>query len=158
MTSDQKQEFTLKITQANKTELVVILYEMTLIYIMDAKNMHTLNRRKEFQKEIKNARGCIEELLQSLNLEFEIAKVLFKLYLYISKLLACADARNKREPLEEIEVIITHLKEAYQEVSKNDQTGSIMKNTQTVYAGLTYGKSNLNENLSDQGGNRGFLI
>ena len=73
------------------------------------------------------------------------------------KLLACAEVRNKREPLEEIEVIITHVKEAYQEVSKNDQTGSIMKNTQTVYAGLTYGKSKLNENLSDQGGNRGFV-
>ena len=33
MTKELKQQFTLKITQANKTQLIVILYEMLLIYL-----------------------------------------------------------------------------------------------------------------------------
>ena len=37
MTSELKQQFTLKISQANKTRLVVILYEMMLVYIEEAR-------------------------------------------------------------------------------------------------------------------------
>ena len=37
MTKECKQQFTLRITQANKTELIVILYEMLLAYTQDAK-------------------------------------------------------------------------------------------------------------------------
>ena len=36
MTKECKQQFTLRITQANATQLVVILYEMTLQYLADA--------------------------------------------------------------------------------------------------------------------------
>ena len=35
MTKECKQQFTLRITQANATQLVVILYEMTLQYLTD---------------------------------------------------------------------------------------------------------------------------
>ena len=33
-----------------------------------------------------------------------------------------------------------------------------MNNSQTVYAGLTYGRNQLTENMADQGTNRGMLI
>ena len=36
MKKEDKQRFTLRITQANPTELVVILYEMLLGYLKDA--------------------------------------------------------------------------------------------------------------------------
>ena len=36
MTKECRQQFTLRITQANKTELIVILYEMILTYLDDA--------------------------------------------------------------------------------------------------------------------------
>ena len=36
MTREMKQEFTLRITQANKTQLITILYEMVLLYIDEA--------------------------------------------------------------------------------------------------------------------------
>ena len=35
MTKECKQQFTLRITQANSTQLIVILYEMTLQYLAD---------------------------------------------------------------------------------------------------------------------------
>ena len=36
MTQEKKQEFTLKISQANKTQLITILYEMVIEYLNDA--------------------------------------------------------------------------------------------------------------------------
>ena len=36
MKKEDKQQFTLRITQANSTQLVVILYEMLLCYLEDA--------------------------------------------------------------------------------------------------------------------------
>ena len=37
MTNELKKEYTLRISQANKTQLIVILYEMMLIYVDEAK-------------------------------------------------------------------------------------------------------------------------
>ena len=40
MTKGLKQQYTLRITQANKSALVVILYEMTITYLEDAMKAH----------------------------------------------------------------------------------------------------------------------
>ena len=55
-------------------------------------------------------------------------------------------------------VMIQELKESYEQVSSQDTSAPIMQNTQTVYAGLTYGKTSLNVDLSDQGTHRGFRV
>ena len=57
MTKELKQEYTLKITQANKTQLVVILYEMLLTYLEDAVSAHEKNDRAGFRDGIRKARG-----------------------------------------------------------------------------------------------------
>ena len=36
MKKEQKQEFTLRITRANKTQMIVILYDMVLVYLEDS--------------------------------------------------------------------------------------------------------------------------
>ena len=40
MTKELKQEYTLRITQANKTQLITILYEMLLVYVDDARTAY----------------------------------------------------------------------------------------------------------------------
>ena len=59
MTKECKQQFTLRITQANATQLVVILYEMTLQYLTDgeqaaddAELLEAVRRAREDQDEI----------------------------------------------------------------------------------------------------------
>lgn len=158
MTDDFKQRFTLRITQANKTELIVILYEMTMLYVKDAKEALAIGDIEKFRKEIKRARRCVEELLSSLHIEYAIARHMMQLYLYVNRELAKADLRCTEEPLEHILIVIQNLYEAYLEISKQDTSKPIMSNTQSVYAGLTYGKNNLNENLMDNTTNRGFLV
>lgn len=156
MTKELKQQYTLKITQANKTQLVVILYEMLLIYLEEARQAHQEQDRAGFREGIRRARGCLKELMASLHFEYEPAMNLLQLYLYANRELARADIKNSTEELEHVKMVMTRLHEAYEKVSEADTSAPVMSNTQTVYAGLTYGKNTLIENLSDEGSSRGF--
>lgn len=158
MTKELKQQFTLRISQANKSQLVVILYEMFLAYIEETKDAHEKDDRNGFRDGIRKARGCLNELMASLHFEYEPAMNLLQLYLYANRELARADIRNSVEELEHVEGIIKKLHEAYEKISDQDSSGPMMSNTQTVYAGLTYGKNTLTESLADQGSERGFRV
>lgn len=156
MTKELKQQFTLKISQANKTQLIVILYEMLLCYLDEAQEAHQNGSRADFREAIRKARGCLKELMASLHFEYEPAMNLLQLYLYANREMTRADIRNSMEELEHVRRIMTKLHEAYEKVSGQDTSEPVMANIQTVYAGLTYGKNTLVENLADQGSNRGF--
>ncbi len=158
MTRELKQQYTRKITQANKTQLVVILYEMLLVYIGEAEEAYKSEDRGGFRGGIRKAEGCLRELMASLHFEYEPAMNLLQLYLYANRELAKADIRNSVEELQHVKMIMQKLHDAYEKLSEQDTSGPVMANTQTVYAGLTYGKSSLTESLADQGGNRGFRV
>ena len=79
MTKECKQQFTLRITQANATQMVVILYEMTLQYLADAEQAA---EDAQFLEAVRKTRGCINELLNSLHREYSPATELSRLYLY----------------------------------------------------------------------------
>ena len=157
MTRELKQQYTLRITRANKTELIVILYDMILSYIEEAKEAFEKEERAAFRDAIRKIRGCNQELIASLNLEYEPAMNLLSLYLYVNRELVHADVRKDLQALEHVSMVISGLKEAYEVLAKEDCSGPVMQNTQAVYAGLTYGKDDLTENMADQGTNRGFL-
>lgn len=154
MTDEIRKNFTMRITQANKSELVVILYEMYLIYLEDA--IRAEHDRQELREGIRKARGCINELMNSLDFDYELAYQLLQLYVYVNKEMAAADVKGSITPLENCKKVMQGLLEAYREVSRLDTSAPVMENTQTVYAGLTYGKGKLTESMVQQG-NRGFL-
>lgn len=156
MTREKKQELTLRITQANKTELIEILYEMILVYVDDAQRAHADGNRTEYRDAIRKTRGCFNELLASLNFEYELATNFLQLYMYCNRELALADVKNDTEYLTHICRVVGKLQETYVELAKMDTSGPVMQNSQTVYAGLTYGRNDLTENMADQGVNRGF--
>lgn len=157
MVDELKQQYTLNITQANRSQLVVILYEMLLIYVKDSEVAYEKEDRAEFRQNIKRARGCVNELMSTLDFQYGISSGLLQLYLYVNRELARADIRNNPEPLEGIKIVISGLHESFKIISVQDTSGPLMENTQSVYAGLTYSKNNLNESLADQRSNRGFL-
>ena len=158
MTREKKQELTLRITQANKTELIEILYEMVLCYLEEGMEAHKEGNRPMFREAIRKTRNCFNELLSSLNYEYELANCFSQLYLYSIKELALADVKNQSEYLVKIQKIVEQLKDAYVELAKQDTSAPVMQNSQTIYAGLTYGRGELTENMTDQGANRGYLV
>jgi flagellar protein FliS len=158
MTNEEKQQFTLRITQANATELVVILYEMLLVYLDEGRRALSEERETDFREAVRKARGCLNELLQSLHMEYEPAPELQKLYLFCIRRLAVSEVRRQIQPIEEIERVIGPLKDAYEKLAGQNPAGSVMENSQAIYAGLTYGRNTLTENMADQGANRGMYV
>lgn len=155
MTKECKQQFILRITQANATQLIVILYEMLLQYLSDGENA---TEDGPFLEAVHRARGCINELLNSLHREYSPARELSALYLYCIRRLAICEARKDKALLEEVRRVIAPLCDAYRQLQEQNTSGPVMNNSQTVYAGLTYGRNSLTENMTDQGTNRGMLV
>nr|MCR5721229.1 hypothetical protein [Lachnospiraceae bacterium] len=60
-------------------------------------------------------------------------------------------------PARHIIQIFSSLKSAYEEVSKKDNSGSVMKNVEIVYGNLTYNKHLMNEILTDRAQSRELL-
>lgn len=159
MTKEKKQEFTFRITRANETELVVILYEMLLCYLGEAKEWLAQPQEAALlQESLRKARGCINELMQSVHLEYQPGKELMQLYIYSLKRLAKCERCREEEPLQEVQKIMTSLHGAYARIAPENPKGPVMNNSQTVYAGLTYGPKDLTENMADQGSNRGMRV
>ena len=158
MTDALKKEFTLKITQANATELIVILYDMILIYIKEAGEFWDCNSKEEYVRSLQKIRNCIGELMDSLDLQYEMARNMYSLYVFFIKELVKAEKKeNGIFYVEGFRPMIESLRNAYNEVALENKTGPLMQNTQTVYAGLTYGKKDVNVNL-EQLSNRGFRV
>lgn len=155
MTKECKQQFTLRITQANSTQLIVILYEITLQYLADGEQAAG---EAELVEAIHKARGCVKELLNSLHREYSPAGELSRLYLYCLRRLAACEVRRDRAILEDVRKVIVPLCDAYKQIQDQNTSGPVMNNSQTVYAGLTYGRNQLTENMADQGTNRGMLV
>lgn len=158
MTAELKQEYTLRIAQANKTQLITILYEMVLLYIDEAESALDTGNKAEFKNAIRKIRGCMDELTASLHFEYALAQNLLQLYLYVDRELVKASSHYEKENLAHVRLVIGQLHEAYEQIQDLDTSGPVMGNTQTVYAGLTYGRNTLTENITDPGSNRGFRV
>lgn len=150
--------FTRRITQANRTQLVVILYEMLLVYLEDAQKAHAMEDQQEFVRNLEFARECIREMRTSLNFDYEISKNLFSIYCFADKELASDIFGNKTENLGALKTIFTKLHDAFATISEQDETGPLMDNIQDVYAGLTYGKGDVNESLVNYDTGRGYTV
>ena len=158
MTKELKQEYTLRTTQANKTQLITILYEMILLYIDEAKDALDIDSRADYKMAVRKIQGCVNELMNSLHLEYDLAQKLLQLYLFINRELAQASIHYDMEHLEHVRMVIGELQKAYKKIESQDLSGPVMGNSQTVYAGLTYGRSTLTENIADPAANRGFCV
>lgn len=158
MTKEMKQIFTRRITQANRTQLVVILYDMILTYLKDATAAQEIGCGQEFKKDMQCARNCISELRGSLNFNYDLARNLFAIYAFADRELAHDMQGISAEQLAQLTGMFQKLRDAYYTISKEDQSQPLMENAQDVYAGFTYNKTDVNESLSKYGAARGYCI
>lgn len=156
MKSDLIQEYTRRISQANRSQIIVIVYELADCYIGEALESYEAGDEEAFTQHCHEAMQCVMHLLNAVDTSYELADPLISLYIYLNKEISMSCARFDRERLIRAQGQLNELGAAFLEVSKADASKPIMVNSQTVYAGLTYGKGHLNENLSDQGPRRGF--
>jgi flagellar protein FliS len=158
MTKDRIQEYTLKITNASATGIIVILYDLAIEYIGDAKKCFEAVDHDGAKTQCTNACRVLGDLISSLDFTYEISFPLFRIYEFASKEVSMAVIRNDGSGLSDIIRLMSSLKESFEKLAQEDTSGPVMTNAQTVYAGLTYGKGTLNESTSSSSGNRGYTV
>ena len=157
MNKDAIKTFSYRISQANKTELIVVMYDMALEYLQDAKSARTASEQEQYTENIKLAK---DRLLCDLDMQYDISKELFNIYMTMQKFLvkaSCAISKDNDKYIDSVLKMIQTLRKSWYEVSLTDHSETLMKNTQQVYAGLTYSSAgNSNEISQDYNINRGF--
>lgn len=158
MTREKKQIFTRRITHANRTQLIVVLYDMLLVYLEDAGKAYDVENMYELVSNLEAARRCILELRNSLNFEYELSKTLFSIYSFADRKLASCISSFTADDLDAFSSMFRKLRDAYHTISQADDSGPLMENIQDVYAGFTYGRTDVNESLVGYGAHRGFCV
>lgn len=158
MTSEEKRIFTARIAQANRSELVVILFELFEYSICEAEKGFAENQPEHAVKYMRKAQECVAELRGSLDFKYELSKNLVSLYRYVNEQLVMGITKREMIHFDSIKDIMAGLQESFQKISKTDHSGAVMQNSQQVYAGLTYGRGSLNEITLDATASRSFQV
>jgi len=159
MTKELIQTCTARITQASKTELVVIIYEIILSDIEAAQTAFQNKDTIAFVKELKHAGRFLNELMGTLDYKYRLSFDLMSLYIYVNKALTTAIFQKNVDTLTTADSIVRKLLIGFQGICKEDLSGPVMQNTQQLYAGFTYGKGVLNEVYIDpREQNRGYKV
>lgn len=145
MKQEEINRYTTKLMQANQSQLVVIIYELTIEYIELANQSYASGEITAFKKQLEVVRKCIRELIVGLNHQYKLSSELLRLYIYMNKQVIEAHRKENPEELEIVTEMLTDLKYSFEEVAKQDTRGPLVDNVSQVYAGLTYGKGTLNE-------------
>ena len=157
MTNQEINVFSRKITNASKSQLVVIMYEVAIKYIDDGIEALNNNEVDNYRLNLKRSKAVINELISVLDMTQKISVELRRLYVFMVGVLVKADIRMETEELLRVREMLKKLMEAFRVVSQSDESGPLMENTQAVYAGLTYSKDSLNENIYSAT-NRGYKV
>lgn len=158
MTADQKKEFTRKISQANSSELIVILYDIALVYVKESIRFMEEDNMQDAKIQADFAKRCIEEMIENLHFEYDLATVLHRIYLSMKKSLREGILEKKTESLISVRNNLLSLRNSYAQIVPQDKSAPVMGHAQTVVAGLTYGKHSLNESLAQESSSRGFRV
>lgn len=156
MTKKQIQEFTRRITQANRSGLTLIKFEMLFVYFDDIVSACQENDRQRMTEGVHHADAVLKSFQETLDFKYEIAAQLYALYDFHRRQLSKVLMKNSVEELEPSRKMLLKTYQAFQEVAKQDTSGPLMRNAQQVYAGYTYGRHDLNESY-DIHSSRGFL-
>ncbi|MBE5900057.1 MAG: flagellar protein FliS [Lachnospiraceae bacterium] len=148
--------FTRRITNGNKSQIIVVLFDMVLVDLDDATEGLKNHEQEEYMEALRHANEVLEHLQNALDFKYDISKDLYSLYDYCKRAIAKSMYSGRDEGINEAREVIEPLAEAFREVAENDDSAPLMENAQKIAAGLTYGKTDVNEAV-DTNDNRGFL-
>ncbi|MBQ4284772.1 MAG: flagellar protein FliS [Lachnospira sp.] len=158
MKNESIKTYSYRISQASPTELIVILYDMAIEYLEDAKEVVDIDD-DAYKQNLKHAKRVVDRLSVTLDMQYDISKELLKLYIMMSRFIIKATSTKEIKLVDTVINMLTKLRKSFYEISKQDTSGPIMKNTQQVYAGLTYSNAgNSNEYSNDPVNNRGYKV
>lgn len=157
MEKEKVQEYSTRVVQANRTELLVIVYEILQEELKQALVEYDREDMTAFDVALKNAQKFLNELMGTLDYQYTLSYQLLSIYKFINKVIIRDRLQVQTDDLEGCVRLVENLRKAYAQISTEDKEGPIMKNVQQVYAGLTYGRSALSEiSVDESQGHRGL--
>ena len=156
MTKDDMIAFNRRITESNPTQLICVLFDMYFAYEKDAITALEESRQEEYIYAARQCGQVVEHLRSVLNFDYEISRELFSLYTFVEERIAGAMYSRKKQYFAEAAKVMHSLQEAFEKVAQEDGRQPLMKNTQQVTVGLTYGRNQLNESVARDIGTRGY--
>lgn len=158
MDDEMRKVFTRRLSQCNSGEMIVIIYDIGFAYLADAKKAHEQGDQEAQKDALRKAQRVLNELIGSLDFSYDLSKNLYALYRFCKEELSRAMYENRMDGIEEAEKILRRLYASFVEAARQDKSAPLMKNTQQVYAGMTYARDAVNEDYMDIDYHRGFLV
>lgn len=162
MTDEKKQEFVNRITTANRTELIVVLYDIFDAYADEASAGYENGRKgnDDSRQSLEKASLVLEHLKKDLDFSRDKALCgrLYSIYNYCEELISRAIYTGRYEEVQTARRLISPLREAFAQVAADDKSAPMMENVPEIVAGYTYGKSGVDEAEVGGNSNRGFLV
>jgi flagellar protein fliS len=133
------------------------MYDIMLTYLDEAKAALEAEDREGFKAGLRHADRVLVQLQDSLNFKYSPADTLYALYVYCREELALAMAKQDLTGIGHAQTVLCGLRGGFAEAAAKDTSEPLMHNTEQVYAGITYGKNNLNESFQSEA-SRGFFV
>ena len=141
-------DYVARIGNASPAGLVAITYELILAHVEDA--IKNTDCESEFTRHVELSTELLGTLIDALNMDYELSRTLFPLYIYTNRLLINAKLTGKTGPLEDVRKILLPLYTGWHELAETtDDMEPAMENSQKIFAGLTYGRGELNEYIQE---------
>ncbi len=158
MNNESIKTFSYRISQASPVGLVVIMYDMAMEYLAEAKSVMETDEMA-YKNSLKAAKRVVDRLSVTLDMKYDISYELLRLYIIMSRYIIKASSSKDIELIDKVNKMLSKLRQSFYEISKQDDAEPIMKNAQQVYAGLTYSSvGGSNEYSEDPISNRGFKV
>lgn len=157
MTKEQINNYSTRITQCNRTQLVVVIYDIIIDYLDEALEKIQKDDIEGFVFNIKKSRQFLNELSSNLDFHYSISVELMNIYMYVNENVIKSEIKKQNININVVRKVMDKLRTAFIEVSKQDTTAPLMLNSQKIYEGFTYGM-NAKNNVSVMRGNYGDFI
>ncbi len=158
MKKEQIGDFTRRISQCNKGGLVVVMYDIFFAYIEDAKTAFEAQDWEAYKEGLRGAQRTLDELISALDFSYDLAKNLYSIYVFCRDTLAKAMYRRSVDEILQVKGLMDKLYDGFVKAADQDTSAPLMSNAQQVYAGYTYGRSDLVETCQNSDTSRGFLV
>ena len=157
MDKEKIKQFTVRITESNRTELVAVMYDMIETYFEDACLAWEKSDTDAFKQHVRGADRVLKELSGILDFKYEISDNLYALYTWCRQQLSLTMAKNDLTGIENAKKVLIPLGDSFRKLAKEDKSAPMMRNRENVTYGATYGRSDISENIGALDTNRGYF-
>lgn len=137
----------------------MVIYDIFFAYLEDAYEAFEAKDWDYYKEAVRHAQRALTELMEVLDFSHrKMAANLYSIYAFCRDTLAKALYKRDLEEVKTAERLMKKLYQSFSEIARQDTSKPLMANTEQVYAGYTYGRSDVTEVSLNMQKNRGFLV